>query len=178
MSTTATMTATTSTTTTKSQEIEIPRGSVTSTLIFYAPPPDNSSPWNYVEQPPPGFPQRNYTEHPSTVSISDIRGQESAFQLDTQGFTTASNIPSTCSDFSSSSQIEKLYYPEVEALILDKVPGAKRVFLFDHTIRKADANATRQPVHRAHVDQTEKAALQRVQHHLPDEASTLLKDLL
>lgn len=171
-----TTTTTTTTTTSESQEIEIPRGPVTSKLIFYAPPPDNSSPWNYVEQPPEGFPQRNYTEHPSTVHLNDIRGQEVSFQLDIQGFTTASNITSACTDFTSDDNIKQVYYPEVEALILEHVPKAKRVFLFDHTIRKADASAKRQPVHRAHVDQTTKSAVQRVYHHLPDEASTLLKD--
>ncbi|KAG9960700.1 hypothetical protein KCU61_g6362, partial [Aureobasidium melanogenum] len=176
MSTTTTTTTTATTTNPKSQDIEIPRGPVESTLIFYAPPPDNSAPWNYVEQPPEGFPQRNYTEHPSTVQLNDIRGQESFFQLNTQGFTTASNVPSQCKDFASDDQIKQVYYPEVEALILKHVPGAKRVFLFDHTIRRADTNAKRQPVHRAHVDQTEKSALQRVHHHLPDEASSLLKD--
>ncbi|KAI4833538.1 hypothetical protein E4T44_09359 [Aureobasidium sp. EXF-8845] len=179
MSTTTTTTtatkATLNTLTTKSQDIEVPRGPVTSTLIFYAPPPDNSAPWNYVEQPPPGFPQRNYTEHPSTVEISDIRNQESSFSLNTHGFTTASNIPSQCKDFTSEEQIKTVYYPEVEKLILDQVPGAKRVFLFDHTIRRADPDSPRQPVHRAHVDQTEKSARQRVHHHLPSEASTLLE---
>ncbi|KAH0294074.1 hypothetical protein KCU62_g735, partial [Aureobasidium sp. EXF-3399] len=175
----STMTTTTLATTltsppTKPQEIEIPRGPVTSTLIFYAPPPDDAKPWNYVEQPPPGLPQRNYTEHPSEVSISDMRGQEPSFELDTHGFTTASAIPSKVTDFSSEDQITSIYYPEVEALILNQVPGAERVFLFDHTIRRADANAKRQPVHRAHVDQTEEAARQRVHHHLPSEASSLL----
>ena len=176
MSTTTTTTTTTTLTSppTKSQDIEIPRGPVTSTLIFYAPPSDDAKPWNYVEQPPPGLPQRNYTEHPSEVSISDIRGQESSFELNTHGFTTASAIPSKVTDFSSEDQINSIYYPEVEQLILDRVPGAKRVFLFDHTIRRTDANAKRQPVHRAHVDQTEKAARQRVHHHLPSEASSLL----
>ncbi|CAD0094520.1 unnamed protein product [Aureobasidium mustum] len=77
----STTTTTTTTTSPKPQEIEIPRGPVTSKLIFYAPPPDNSSPWNYVEQPPKGFPQRNYTENASTVHLNDIRGQESCFQL-------------------------------------------------------------------------------------------------
>jgi hypothetical protein len=124
MSTTTTTTtatkATLNTLNTKSQDIEIPRGPVTSTLIFYAPPPDNSAPWNYVEQPPPGFPQRNYTEYPSTVEISDIRNQESSFSLNTHGFTTASNIPSKCKDFTSEEQIKQIYYPEVEKLILDQ----------------------------------------------------------
>lgn len=177
MSTTTTTTTTTAPvtiSTTKPQDIEVSRGPVTSTLIFYAPPPDNSAPWNYVEQPPPGLPQRNYTEHPIEVSISDIRGRESSFELNTHGFTTASHIPSNVTDFSSEDQIKSIYYPEVEDLILSQVPGAKRVFLFDHTIRRADTNAKRQPVHRAHVDQTEKAARQRVHHHLPSEASTLL----
>jgi hypothetical protein len=173
--TTTTRTATLTSPTAKSQDIEIPRGPVSSTLIFYAPPPDGSAPWNYVEQPPPGLPQRNYTEHPSTVQISDIRGHESSFELNTQGFTTASNIPSKCTDFSSDEQVKSIYYPEVEKLILDKVSGANRVFLFDHTVRRADINAKRQPVHRAHVDQTEKAAKQRVHHHLPNEASDLLQ---
>jgi hypothetical protein len=177
MSTTTTTTATATLTnpTPKHQDIEIPRGPVTSTLIFYAPPPDNSAPWNYVEQPPPGLPQRNYTEHPSTVQISDIRGQETNFELNTHGFTTASNIASNCKDFTSEEQIKSTYYPEVEKLILDHVPGAQRVFLFDHTIRRADAKSPRQPVHRAHIDQTEKAARQRVHHHLPQEAPTLLQ---
>jgi hypothetical protein len=173
--TTTTATATLTNSTPKHQDIEIPRGPVTSTLIFYAPPADNSSPWNYVEQPPPGLPQRNYTEHPSVVNISDARGQEPSFELNTHGFTTASNIPSDCKDFTSEDQIKELYYPEVEKLILGHVEGAKRVFLFDHTIRRADVNALRQPVHRAHIDQTEKAARQRVLHHLPSEASDLLQ---
>jgi hypothetical protein len=177
MSTTTTTTTTTTLTSPikKQQDIEIPRGPVSSTLIFYAPPPDGSAPWNYVEQPPPGLPQRNYTEHPSTVQISDIRGNESSFDLNTQGFTTASNIPSKVTDFSSDEQVTSIYYPEVEKLILENVPGANRVFLFDHTVRRADMNAKRQPVHRAHVDQTEKAARQRVHHHLPDGASELLQ---
>ncbi|KAI5209854.1 hypothetical protein E4T39_00591 [Aureobasidium subglaciale] len=175
MSTTTTTTTTSANPIIKAQEIEIPRGPVTSTLTFYAPPADNSAPFNYVEQPPPGLPQRNYSEHTSSVNINDIRNRESDFELNTHGFTTASKVPSACDDFTSDDKIKQIYYPEVEALILDKVPGANRVFLFDHTVRRADVAAKRQPVHRAHVDQTEKAALQRVKHHLPSEASSLLQ---
>ncbi|TIA46577.1 hypothetical protein D6C79_05122 [Aureobasidium pullulans] len=174
MSTTTTTTSTSTPSIIKQQGIEIPRGPVESTLIFYAPPPDNAAPWNYVEQPPPGLPQRNYTEHPSQVLLNDMRGNESTFQLNTHGFTTASGVHSNCLDFTSDDDVKNIYYPEVEALILDKVPGAKRVFLFDHTIRRADVNAKRQPVHRAHIDQTETAAIARVHRHLPSEASTLL----
>lgn len=66
--------------------------------------------------------------------------------------------------------------------------GASKVFIFDHTIRReaqdrsADKDNTvkpsptlRGPVQRVHVDQSFKAAPNRVTHHLPDEADRLLK---
>jgi hypothetical protein len=172
----------TTTTSKPPSEQEIPRGPTTSTLIFYAPPLDNAPPFNYVETPPPGLPQKNYTEHACKVHINDIRtaNDTSIFQLDTHGFAIASAVTSdpqttTTTDFTSSDSIEKTYYPQVETLLLQNVHGAKRVFLFDHTIRKADGSAKREPVRRAHVDQTEKAAIQRVHRHLPHEASTLLQ---
>jgi len=59
--------------------------------------------------------------------------------------------------------------------------GASRVFIFDHTIRRApkDERATaavnlRGPVNRVHIDQSYSAAKSRVPHHLPDEAEKLL----
>ena len=73
-----------STTTTQTQQatafnvkddapIEIPRGTVETSLIFYGPPADGSAPFNYVEKPPQGQPQRNYTEDTHNVTIHDIR---------------------------------------------------------------------------------------------------------
>jgi len=73
---------------------------------------------------------------------------------------------------SSDAEIEKVYYPEVEALI-KKYTGASRVVFFDHTVRRTKAvlsevtdPANRQPVLRAHVDQTPASAHKRVTRHV------------
>src|SRR5947199_8900048 len=58
--------------------------------------------------------------------------------------------------------------------------GASRVFIFDHTIRRAPKNEraaaqpVRRPVNRVHIDQSYSAAKSRVPHHLPDIADKLL----
>ncbi len=60
-------------------------------------------------------------------------------------------------------------------------PGADRVFIFDHTVRRHIPCATdrrdgvRQPVARVHVDHTEKSGPRRVRDLLGAEADTLLR---
>ncbi|KAK4982238.1 hypothetical protein LTR66_009383, partial [Elasticomyces elasticus] len=113
---------------TSTNDITIPRGPVTASLTFYAPPADGAAPWNYVEQPPEGQPQRNYTEDAHRVPISDIRGREGDFTLASHAFATASGIASAReTDFSDDAHIAQTYYPEVERLLLAHVPGARRV---------------------------------------------------
>ncbi|MCJ1227689.1 hypothetical protein MMC12_004345 [Toensbergia leucococca] len=154
----------------------IPRGPVTADLKFYAPPADGSKPFNYVEAPPAGQPQRNFGDKDVPVTLCDIRGQESSFSINTNAFQALSNISSNEHSFSNDAAIKQTYYPEVEKLILEHVPGATRVLLFDHTIRRADPGASRAPVTRVHIDQTPAAAEARVRNHLPDEeAEQLLK---
>lgn len=155
--------------------IEIPRGSTHSTLCFYEPPSDGSKPWNYVEQPPEGSPQRNFGAAEHEVEIQDIRGRENEFDMNVNGFRVIQNVASEEHDFTDEDRVKNVYYPEVEKVLLDNVPGAKRVFIFDHTIRRSDPNANRAPVNRAHIDQTTKSAIQRVDYHMGDEAEELLK---
>lgn len=133
-------------------DIEIPRGETQSSLTFYSPPSDGSAPWNYVEQPPEGWPQRNYGEDSHEVTINDIRGREQEFDMNVNGFRTVSGVESKEKDFTDDDKIKGNYYPEVEQVLLDNVPGAKRVFIFDHTVRRSDPNAKRAPVTRAHID--------------------------
>jgi len=157
--------------------LPIPRGPVTAQLNFYAPPTDGSKPFNYVEQPPPGEPQRNFGEETVPVTIEDIRGHENEFTLDANAFAALRNVPSQMSykDYNDDETIKRVYYPEVEKLLLEKVPGATQILLFDHTIRRADPNAHRAPVTRVHIDQTPSSAEQRVRLHVPTtEASTFL----
>ncbi|EOA87534.1 hypothetical protein ACJQWK_08876 [Exserohilum turcicum] len=156
------------------QGLPIPRGPVTAKLSFYTAPEDGSPPHNYVE-PLPGVPQRNWGDNWTEVQIQDLRGKEQNFTLDTNAFDTYQNVKSRLSrdDFADDDAIKRVYYPEVEELLLKNVPGAQRVLLFDHTIRRPTGN--RNPVQRVHIDQTPFSAAERVKLHLPDEADTLLQ---
>jgi hypothetical protein len=156
-------------------DIEIPRGETRSSLFFYQPPADGSKPWNYVEQPPEGSPQRNFGAEEHEVAINDIRGREKEFDMNVNGFTTLQGYNSVEKDFVDDEKIKENYYPEVEKLLLDNVEGAHKVFIFDHTVRRSDPNAKRAPVTRAHIDQTTESAIQRVHYHMGDEAEELLK---
>lgn len=165
--------------TTKSEDVNfqglpIPHGPVTASLSFYQPPADGSKPHNYVE-PQEGVPQRNFGEHWQDVTIHDLRGQEEKFTMDNNAFSLVANVPSEEHDFKDDERIKQVYYPEVEKLLLENVPGANRVVLFDHTIRRSDPNASRAPVTRVHIDQTPSSAEQRVKLHLRDEADELLR---
>ena len=160
---------------TQNQGSPIPRGPVRSNLIFYAPPADGSAPFNYVEKQPEGQAQRNFGEDHHDIQINDVRGRESQFTLANNAFQVVQGVPSAEKDFDDDEHIRQVYYPEVEKLLLDNVPGATRVLLFDHTIRRSNPDAPRAPVTRVHIDQTPKSAELRVTHHLPDEADKLLQ---
>ncbi|PLB38467.1 putative methyltransferase [Aspergillus candidus] len=178
-----TTTTTTVPPTTAPEANTIPRGPITVPLIFYHPPPDNSTPYNYVETPPKGFPQRNFTEAAHDVHLTDIRpshqhqpqgeeeqGELKKYTLQTHAFQIHRHIPTstTYSTFSSDAEVQKTYYPEVSSLLLSHIPGAQKVIIFDHTIRRDKDGAARKPVQRAHVDQTAKAAAERVRLHVED----------
>ncbi|KAK8078450.1 hypothetical protein PG996_004620 [Apiospora saccharicola] len=160
----------------------VPRGPVTATLNFSHPPPPGVIAVNYVEDPPAGEPKRNLAINPQAVQIHDIRGREFEFSLDHDAFLPIP-APSNNGDvdgeetvnFDDETSITKHYYPQITSLLLSHVPGADRVVLFDHTIRRAAPSAKRTPVMLAHVDQTPKSVLQRIHRHLPsDEAASLL----
>jgi hypothetical protein len=154
----------------------IPRGDAIVTLNYFKPPEDGSVPFNFVEPQPEGQPQRNFGNFDVQVLIHDIRGGESQYTLDNDAFQVVSDLPESAErDFVDDESIEKNYYPEVEKLILDHVPGTDKVFIFDHTIRRSTPGAPRAPVTRVHIDQTVKSATQRVHHHLPEEAEKLLQ---
>ena len=75
-------------------------------------------------------------------------------------------------------ELKAVYYPEVVALI-KQCSGAKRVVLFDHTLRSGDEGEReekliREPVLSAHNDYTEWSGPQRVRDLMGDEAEGLL----
>ena len=88
------------------------------------------------------------------------------------------NKTSVCS-FYDEDEIRRVYYPECEALI-KQVSGAKRVVVFDHTLRTAsdqqrETQRIRDIVSRVHNDYTEWSGPQRVRDIMGNEAEELLK---
>jgi hypothetical protein len=116
------------------------------------------------------------TPDPRRVTIHNGRGRE--FALDRDGFRFVRH-DTKVKEFYDAAEIKRVYYPEMEALIKAE-SGAKRVVVFDHTLRTADqdlreSKKIREVVQRVHNDYTEWSAPQRVRDILPDEAETLLK---
>ncbi|KAH8764068.1 hypothetical protein BGZ57DRAFT_828585 [Hyaloscypha finlandica] len=141
-------------------------------LSFYASTFDGKPGFNYVEKPTNGI-YSNVTTSSHQLLVTDIRGSEDQVNLDRDAVLTVSNIPDHGCTFTDDASVINDFYPQVEQLLLQHVPGAQRVFIFDHTIRRKFGD--RGPVLRAHIDQTPASALARITRHLPDEATCLSK---
>src|SRR5512134_2261419 len=111
------------------------------------------------------------------MEIHDGRPLAGELSLDEHGFILVEH-KTAVSDFFDEAQIKSKYSAEIERLIA-KVSGARRVVMFDHTLRSGDesereARLIREPVLSAHNDYTEWSGPQRVRDLLPDEAEALL----
>jgi len=144
---------------------------LTTTLHYLKRTPEK--PVRYVFDPPAGVPQWNGIDDPHQIAIEDARGHENEFTLDRNGFQLV-RAPSTVGDFYSSEEVERAYYPEVEKLLRETL-GARKVKIFDHTVRNAARAGAREPARRVHNDHTVNSAPRRVRDHLGDEATELLK---
>src|SRR5439155_10589175 len=118
------------------------------------------------------------TEQAHPVEIRDGRPARKEFSLDENGFVLVDH-KSAVKDFFDPRQLESVYYPELEQLVKE-LPGAKRVVVFDHTLRSGDeaereAKLVREPVLSAHNDYTEWSGPQRVREVMGDEAERLLR---
>ena len=127
----------------------------------------------YRIDPPPGVPRSNGIDDPHEVTIEDARGRESEFTLDRNGFALV-KAPTAASDFYSPEEIKRVYYPEVERLLRDKL-GASRVFVFDHNVRNATREGLAKPSRQVHNDHTVNSAPRRVRDHMGADAEELLK---
>lgn len=115
------------------------------------------------------------TLDPHSVIIRNGRKFETS--LDGEGFLLAWHETGV-TDFFDETQLRDVYYQEMIDLIKAQ-SGAKRVVVFDHTLRTADdadraARRIREVVPRVHNDYTEWSGPQRVRDLLPDEAERLL----
>jgi hypothetical protein len=118
----------------------------------------------------------NSTE-PHRVTMHNGRNHTGGFRLERDGFHFRRH-DTAMRDFFDADEIARVYYPEMEALIKEE-SGARRVVVFDHTLRTGDvddreAKKIREPVQRVHNDYTEWSGPQRVRDLMGGEAEDLL----
>lgn len=145
-----------------------------------------SKPFSYMsDQLIPADGQQSFDKTTMQFQMRDMRdlAAKKSLSLDTNGFEFIEHDTKLSPhDFLKADKVTGPYYQEMEALLLEKVPGAKRVVIFDHNVRSAaldlydrkDAedkyNATQQaqmvtlsgPVTFAHNDYTHRSGPLRV----------------
>jgi hypothetical protein len=111
------------------------------------------------------------------VRIEDMRPHADALSLDREGFELRRYV--SAADLYDDEALEKVYYPEIEALLRAAL-GASRMKIFDAT-RRSDAGAgaknrdgLRGPASRVHVDYAAKSGPQRVKDLFGEEEAARL----
>lgn len=136
-------------------------------------------PWSKVDTDVTSF--RRAEHKRSVANIREAVKNGAEFGIDKSGFAVyqyPSKVqPEVLLASDNDIEIREQYYAEVEQLLREKLgPAVKKVFIFDHTVRRHDPSSPRQPIQQVHVDQTPRAAEARVRRHLPtDEVDDLLK---
>lgn len=132
---------------------------------FYEPDPS-------VKLNPPGTDARE-------VAIRNGWPDVERFDLDREGFVLR-GFPADFTDFGDADAVTARFYPQVVDFV-KRNTGAKRVVIFDHTIRKrlpadlkVQTTTNRPAVLLVHSDYTVASGPQRVRDILPDEAEALL----
>jgi hypothetical protein len=124
--------------------------------------PTGRKPVSYAFEPPSGVPRQSGEYEHRRARIVDARRAGLAASIDREGFALL-EAPTLVEDFWNEEEIRAICYPEAEQL-LKRAIGARRVHIFDHTLRRRSGplsfrrsveGAPREPVGRAHVDQTE-----------------------
>ena len=98
---------------------------------------------------------RTGTYEARETTIRNGRKLRDTFSLEETGFVFVDHETKT-GDFFDPEDLASTYYPEVEALIARET-GAKRVLIFDHTLRSGseetrEARKVREPVTQVHND--------------------------
>jgi hypothetical protein len=157
-------------------ELDVAPDTIEATLNYIV--DDGSKIFTIVGSPGGSDTRSGGTADPHRVTIHNGRRAAEDFALERNGFRFVRH-DTKVADFYDEAEIRRVYYPEMEALIKAE-SGAKRVVVFDHTLRTADdelreSKQIREVVRRVHNDYTEWSAPQRVRDILPDEAADLLQ---
>ena len=116
------------------------------------------------------------------ISVHDGWDHAGKFSIDKEGFALG-DLKTQYEQWEDEGAVKQSFYPEVVEF-LKKTVGAKRVLVFDHTIRtKANINkklsqeantSQRAPVKLVHCDYTAESGPVRLKQLLPDEADELM----
>ena len=122
-------------------------------------------------------------DDPHTMTVHDGWSQKDRFTLDRSGFSVESFTSAYSDSWEDESLVREKFYPEVVDFV-KKTLGAKRVLVFDHTIRtqknvnkkltQETNTSQRAPVMLVHCDYTSESGPTRVRQLLPEEAEDLL----
>ena len=142
---------------------------------------DNGTPPDYYfYEPDPSVKLNPPGTDPHEVEIIDGWPQVDKFSLDQEGF-ALKPFPAKFTNYDDDAAVKAEFYAQIIEFVKLQT-GAKRVEVFDHTIRKrlpADLSqqttVQRPAVQLVHADYTVKSGPQRVKDILPNEADELLK---
>ena len=143
---------------------------------------DGNVPEIFFYEPPPGTVPHMPGNDPHEMEIADGWSRASSFSVDREGFALR-EFSNAFDRFDDDDAVRKEFYGPVSELVRTSV-GARRVIVFDHTIRAkvneqqqtAEHTTTqRAPVMIVHCDYTPLSGPLRVRQLLGDEAEELLK---
>ena len=143
---------------------------------------DGTVPEIYFYEPPPGTVTHPPGTDPHEMQIFDGWSRADTFSLDREGF-ELKEFRDAFDRFDDDNAVRDQFYTPVAEFVRTTV-GARRVIVFDHTIRSkineqqqtAEHTTTqRAPVMIVHCDYTPVSGPLRVRQLLPDEADTLLE---
>lgn len=127
-----------------------------------------------------GLKQTNVSYTMRMVSFHDIRGNESHYTVDKQGFALGNMRTSLAyEDFEDPKKITTVYFQEVRNF-LKKSLGASYVLPWDYQVRRRNPDLPQndrgvpgkaQPFGAVHADQTTQSALRRLAYFHPEEAA-------
>ena len=123
----------------------------------------------YTYEPSPGVPWTTGKSEAHSFLVRNARIAEE-LSLDRQGFQLV-HQETAVRDFYDRAEVEKVYYPEIEAL-LKEATGAEKVVVFDHQVRNIELSKqgerdAREYVRTVHNDYTATSGPRRVRDHLP-----------
>jgi|HubBroStandDraft_6_1064221.scaffolds.fasta_scaffold63973_3 hypothetical protein len=136
----------------------------------------------YFYEPPPGTQWRTSGDDPHEITVHDGWGRAKSFSLDREGFALR-EFHSAFAQWDDDAAIRAQLYGDVEQFV-KRETGARRVIIFDHTIRSQanlaqarseHATSRRAPVMNVHCDYTSNSGPLRVRQLLPKEADELLQ---